>query len=93
MADGQPGVMQERWIFNAPQLKQLLKRDAIGLGYTVFLPWSRYRPDISKVRLKVQFAPAQGTPLYAQDAPLTVNHGGTAPAPGPVVSHSGKPRS
>ena len=31
------------------------------MGYTLFLPWSRYKPETSKVRLRVAFTPA-GSP-------------------------------
>src|SRR5262249_541613 len=37
-------------------------------GYTLFLPWSRYSPDITKVRLKVRYQPPNGAPLFTENA-------------------------
>ncbi len=71
-----PPLPMEEWRLDRDTLKRLLRRDAIGWGYTVFLPWGTYRPDVSRVHLKVCYTPAQGTPLYASSAPLTLNREG-----------------
>jgi hypothetical protein len=55
---GAPSKKLEQWQFDANSLKKLLRRDNVGWGYTVFLPWASYRPDITKVRLMVRFDPA-----------------------------------
>src|SRR5205823_13476032 len=34
----------EEWQFDRDTLKRLQRRDAIGWGYTVFLPWATYKP-------------------------------------------------
>jgi hypothetical protein len=85
-------VLLEKWIFDKDTNKRLVRKDAIGWGFTLFLPWGTYRPDISMVQLKAHFEPEKGTPLYAEAAPLTLIHGqlpliGGAPAttPGAVV--------
>src|SRR5439155_4906861 len=64
-------VQKEAWMIDADTLKKLLRRDQIGWGYTVFLPWTTYRPEITKVRLKVCYLPAHGTPLYSE-VPVTI---------------------
>jgi hypothetical protein len=68
------GVLIERWEFDAPTLQKLLRKDIIGWGYTLFLPWGTYRPDITRVHLTCRYEPAKGTPLYADASPLTVEH-------------------
>jgi len=65
--DGPP-VMKEVWKFNTQELKRLSRKDGYGNGYTLFLPWATYRPEISKVRLRVEYQPAKGSPHYTEDA-------------------------
>jgi hypothetical protein len=64
---GQP-VIQEQWRFDPGTLKRLLKQDQIGWGYTLFLPWSGYRAEITKVRLRLRYEPPHGTPLFTENA-------------------------
>jgi hypothetical protein len=63
-----PPVMQEVWAFDAEALKRLMRKDRYGAGYTLFLPWGKYHPDVTKVRLRVQYQPAKGTPQYTESA-------------------------
>jgi hypothetical protein len=63
---GQP-VIQEQWRFDAQTLKRLLKKDMIGWGYTVFLPWSGYKAEITKVRLKVRYEAPKRAPLFTEN--------------------------
>lgn len=62
----------ERWQFDAVSLNKLLRKDKIGWGYTLFLPWPTYKPEITRVRLNVCYLPASGTPLYAEPASLNL---------------------
>jgi hypothetical protein len=77
VAQGGQAVHLERWNIDPDTLKRLLKRDAIGWGYTLFLPWGTYKPEITQVRLKVCYTPAKGTPLYAEGSTMTLTHDGT----------------
>ena len=66
-----PGVVTsevplEEWRFDRDTLKRLLRRDAVGWGYTLFLPWGTYRPDLSHVEIRVRYEPVKGLPLYAE---------------------------
>jgi hypothetical protein len=63
----------EEWRLDPATLKRLVKRDTIGWGYTLFLPWATYKPDIKLVHLKIRYEPAKGTPLYAESGPLTLD--------------------
>lgn len=82
---GQPaGGQLETWQFDAATMKRLLKKDAIGIGYTVFLPWGSYRPDVKQIHLSLRFEPTGGTPIYSPSGPMTLDHG--TPSSGPVLS-------
>jgi hypothetical protein len=64
----------EEWRLDRENLKRLLKRDTIGWGYTLFLPWGTFRPDVNLVHLKIRYEPSKGTPLYAESGPLTLDN-------------------
>jgi hypothetical protein len=70
--EGQP-VPLEEWRFDPITLKRLAKRDIIGWGYTLFLPWGTYKPEISQVHLKVRYVTAKGVPFFADSGPLSLN--------------------
>jgi hypothetical protein len=63
-------VPLEEWRFDKDTLKRLERKDMIGWGYTLFLPWGTYRPEIKQVRLQVRYEPPGGSPLYDQSSPL-----------------------
>jgi hypothetical protein len=75
--EGQP-VPLEEWRLNPDTLKRLAKRDMIGWGYTLFLPWGTYKPEISQVHLKVRYVTAKGIPFFAESGPLSLNSPATA---------------
>jgi hypothetical protein len=74
------GKLLEQWQFDKETLKKLLKKDIIGWGYTLFLPWGTIRPDITRVHLTCRYDSPQG-PLYAPTSPITLQH-----PPSPVGS-------
>ena len=86
----QPGGVQlEQWHFDQGMLQQLLKRDTVGWGYTLFLPWGSYRPELTKVHLNVRYTPQTGSPLFAPATPITLNH--EAPPPGVTTASATAP--
>ena len=62
----------EEWRIDKDTLKRLHKKDVIGEGYTIFLPWATYKPEIARIQLKVRYEPVKGAPLYAASSPLTL---------------------
>ena len=64
---------QVRLRIDKDTLKRLRKKDFIGEGYTIFLPWATYKPEITRVQLKARYEPSKGSPLYASSAPFTLN--------------------
>lgn len=70
-AGGAAEKLLERWQIDNDTLQRLRRRDKIGEGYTLFLPWSTNRPEITRVRLHITFFPEKGAPLYADPVTLT----------------------
>jgi hypothetical protein len=90
LAEGKPAVHLEEWQIDKDTLKRLLRKDAIGWGYTLVLPWGTYRPDLTQVHLRFRYDATKGLPLYTETATLTLNHG---PVAHPQTIHRvGKPQ-
>lgn len=84
--NGQP---LERWHIDADKLHLLLRKDTIGWGYTLFLPWGSCRPDITRVHMTARYEPRSGgTPLYAPSSGLTLEH-----PPSPAAAASQRPEA
>lgn len=74
--NGQPANTHiERWEFDPETLRRLAKRDTVGMGYTLFLPWGTHRPDLKSVHLSVKYETTGMTPIYAPSGTLTLDHG------------------
>jgi hypothetical protein len=74
-AGGQPKPL-EQWQFDRESLKQLVRKDFVGWGYTLFLPWVHtYSPDIDQVHLHLTFVPDHGGPVYTGSQTFTLVHG------------------
>jgi hypothetical protein len=86
--DGPPGgVLLEEWRIDKDTLKRLFKKDIMGNGYTLFLPWASCRPDVTRVHLTVRYDPVGGgAPLWAQTALLTIEHPPAPAGPGPGLA-------
>jgi len=95
----EPKLLEE-WNFDTITLKKLERPDAFGVGYTLFLPWATYRPDVSKVHLQVRHDCGDGTGQMAPGSTLTLEHnatgtiwqaGGTQPNPAANPASEAKP--
>jgi hypothetical protein len=53
-----PSVAQ--WTFDAVSLKALWREDRFGWGYSLFLPFKEYGPNIRKVQLHLVYVPKHG---------------------------------
>jgi hypothetical protein len=58
--------MQEVWTVDKVTLASLVRQDRIGWGYTLLLPMSKYRPDMSRVRMKVCYHGPNGSRIYTE---------------------------
>jgi len=70
--EGQQAPLEE-WRIDPVTLKRLAKKDMIGWGYTLFLPWGTYKPSISQVHLKLRYVTEKGTQFFADSGPLSLN--------------------
>jgi len=82
VAQGTVPVHMERWEYDAASLSKLIRKDPIGDGYTLFLPWGTYREDIQKIQLKLKFDHGGTFPLYGDTGTITLN------GPLKMTSHS-----
>jgi hypothetical protein len=64
----------EQWYIDPVALKKFLKKDTVGWGYTVFLPWGSCKPDVTKVHLMCKYEPASGQPIMGPVSPLSLEH-------------------
>lgn len=86
----------ERWNLDADTMQKHLRKDAIGPGYSLFLPWGTYREDLKNVQMKVAYQPKNGTPMYATPSTVVFSDGKFMPMPTastgsgikPVVHHT-----
>ncbi len=70
-----PPQRLEKYKFDRKSLRELMRQDPIGCGYTVFLPLTAYRPDITQVRFKVCYKTERGNPLYTISNTTAIVHG------------------
>jgi hypothetical protein len=67
--DAQPPTDQplprEVWNIDPMSLQRVLKKDGLGWGYSLWLPWSNYRPEIRNVTLVVRYQSSQGKELWS----------------------------
>jgi hypothetical protein len=70
----------EEWRFDKDALKLLLKHDAVGWGYTLFLPWGgpngTYRPEINRIHLRLRYERPNVLPLYSESSPMALQKPG-----------------
>lgn len=75
----------ETWDIDSEKMQLLVRRDVIGWGYTLFLPWSTYDPAINQVQMKVCFTTKNGRKLYSPTSPLRL---ADSSCPPPTVTQS-----
>jgi len=61
----------ERWEIDPKTMQRLARKDWVGDGYTLFLPWPAYSPDIAQAQMRAVFYPRNGGPIYGD--PTTIN--------------------
>jgi hypothetical protein len=80
-APGAPPVLRERWEIPVDALKTMVKTDASGVGYALFLPWSTAKPEFKRGQLSATYESAKGTKLKHDSAILTLETSGTPETP------------
>lgn len=67
----------ESWKLPHDVLARVGARDTLGWGYTLFLPWATYRPDVQRVRLQVSFVPDGGAaPIFSPPSNVVLQREG-----------------
>lgn len=81
----------EEWRIDKETLKRLLRRDAIGWGYTLFLPWGSYKPEITHVQMRIRYEPVKGSPIYGDVVSVALGKNTNAASKATVTAQ--KPKS
>jgi hypothetical protein len=66
VCEGAEPVQKRIWYIDPKSLHRCLKKDAIGWGYSLFLPWSEYCPDITRVALRIYFEKPDGARIFQE---------------------------
>ncbi|MSR52528.1 MAG: hypothetical protein EXS09_04475 [Gemmataceae bacterium] len=69
--------LKELWHIDRETAMKFRKRDAIGDGYTLLLPWSNYNIDVKQVNLVVRFNGADGRSVASAPEKLSIDHSAT----------------
>jgi hypothetical protein len=81
---GPKPVMLEEFRLDPDSLRKLQRKDMIGWGYTLFLPWGTYKPEIKQIHMRLCYQPAKGAPLYSESSRMAL--GGSTPVTGVATS-------
>lgn len=73
---GKPKLL-EVWHLDPQSFANFRKRDIIGEGYSIFLPWSTYNIDVKQINVIVRFNGKDGRVLQTPPETLTVDHATT----------------
>ncbi len=80
---------REVWTLDKASLEKLLKKDALGWGYNLWLPWSSYNPAIRKVGLVICYRPEKGMDAWSGQHILPLR----GENPGPSAAGPKRPSS
>ena len=58
--------------FDKFNLRKLFRKDAVGWGYSLFLPTNKLDANVTRVKVKLRYVPETGTALYAPESTLTL---------------------
>jgi hypothetical protein len=74
------------WDVDAKDMPKLLKKDFIGVGYTVLLPWPTYHTGMHKLRIRTAYLPPNALPIYSENVvTIDVGNGHIQDARGYIV--------
>ncbi len=71
---GGKSVLKERWNLDKDTLRGSMRKDLVGWGYSLFLPWATYSPNVKQVHMMVRYTPAQGMPFYQPSQTMALIH-------------------
>jgi len=68
-----PKVPLEVWNLDELNLARVARKDSLGWGYNIWLPWSTCNPNVRRVSLVVKYTPKEGMERFSGHTKLTVN--------------------
>lgn len=75
-ASGPPGQPpREVWEIDPETLKRVARKDGVGWGYALWLPWSTADATIHNVTLVVQYKPHRGQDVWSNQSTFRVRDG------------------
>jgi hypothetical protein len=75
---GSKPKMTDHYIFPPEMLIQFAKKDIWGDGYSIFIPWANYRPDITQIYVNVLYTSAAGEKYFGGSGTFSLDHAETA---------------
>ncbi len=83
--DAQPptaeAIPRESWEIDEINLAKVLRKDAVGWGYNLWLPWTTIQSDVRNITLVAKYLPNQGPELYSSPLSMRVNANGVLQKP------------
>jgi len=73
----EPPTMLEQYRFPAEVLRQFAKKDIFGHGYSIFIPWATYRPDITHLFLMMRYDSPKDGSFFHQSGTFALDHAET----------------
>lgn len=79
----------ETWTILPEHLPMLVKKDLTGWGYSLWLPWHTFNPNIRRVKMTVQYQGKDGTRLTSEPMQIQIQDArrGGLPKPEVKVEH------
>jgi hypothetical protein len=71
--DADNKIPLEVWNVDEANLARVGKRDSLGWGYNLWLPWTTFSKDVHRVNLVVKYHPHEGLDRFSGHTKLTVN--------------------
>jgi hypothetical protein len=68
-----PPVPLEVWTIDPANLQRVARKDSLGWGYNLWLPWSTCSPEVRRVSLVVKYTPHEGMERFSGHTKMTVN--------------------
>jgi hypothetical protein len=91
-AEGEPKLL-ELWCIDRETAKKFVRRDSIGNGYSLFLPWGSYHVDLKQVSVILRYNSAGGRSIASAPQTLTLDHSATLQRAAEKLGVSGKPET
>jgi hypothetical protein len=73
------GTALEIWHLDPDTMQTLYKKDALGAGYNLWLPWSTFRRDLRQVCFVVHYQPKIGREIWSQHIVVPLDPNNTTP--------------